>query len=334
MEHLPTSRYIEVVNAVLRRETMIAYRRLQEREGQQVFPMPPPSKSYLPALLSPSIVADCAYAANVIAEAIVSPIWSDMDAARSFIEHQKQMTKALSTVRRQFKQNAPQSAQRKQKPSWRRLETNFRETPASDGSVLNGTPTFAPAWYPVGSKTGREPPTSSATLTNENKECGYQFLDEIKSTTALIMAIVGVIHPAQCEIGLSTNSRLADQDEGLKNVFTHWPSCFSAVQVISNRVSPVHLDVGASYGSFDVLATVGKFSGGHIQFPTLSIDVDQRAGSVVAFAAHLLPHSVAEFEGDRVSFAWFLKDAVGSWAGMEPVPWCKTEDVNNVLATA
>lgn len=174
-------------------------------------------------------------------------------------------------------------------------------------------------------------PSTSATLTKDNKVSGYEFLDQLRMTMTLVTAIMSVIHPEQYAAGMRMNGELMKIDE-LKEVFAHWPSCFTAMQVIANRVSPLHLDPGTPYSAFDALATVGNFTGGHIKFPTLPIDIDQRPGSIAAFAGHLLPHEVTEFKGDRVSFAWFLKDAVASWVETAVVPWCRETDVRRSLA--
>ncbi|KAH9829624.1 uncharacterized protein C8Q71DRAFT_863011 [Rhodofomes roseus] len=140
-----------------------------------------------------------------------------------------------------------------------------------------GAPTFAPTWYPIGSPSGK--PTTSATLSRDKQKSRLHFLNEMVETNALMVAILSVIHPEQFQIG-----------------------------VINNRVSPLHTDPGAPYPAFNVIASIGNYTSGHIIFPTLLVDFQQLPGSVLAFCVHMLPHLVEKFIGDCISFAWFMKD--------------------------
>ncbi|TFY52108.1 hypothetical protein EVJ58_g10194, partial [Rhodofomes roseus] len=344
MATLSATDLVRVVAAVMHREFVIACRKLQA-EGEDDIKMPPllPSTDsfYRPDLISASLVADCGYAAALIANA-----FSSVDADRYCARLQESKGTAdpaidrelrrygrcygrsqsaytapctmvdkfgnilawylpniLTHKRQQFSANKPIPGE--SKPSWRRNEQNFIQPPNPAAPL--GAPTFAPAWYPIGSPS--EKPTTSATLSGDKRESGLHFLDEMAETNALMAAILSVIHPEQFQIGVRAHQTLGNA-EPLREVLAHWPSCFTALQVINNRVSPLHTDPGAPYPAFDVIASIGDYTGGHIILPTLPVDFQQPPGSVLAFCARMLPHSVEKFVGDRISFAWFMKDRV------------------------
>lgn len=252
------------------------------------------------------------------------------------------MRTAMATVHKQFRENKPKPSD--SNPTWRRDEKYFKQ-PAEPAAPL-GTPTFAPAWYPHGSPVRIEPssyictiltglqsalPTTSATLTGEKRESSLRFLDEMAETNALISGIMSVIHREQFQIGVRTHEALESAMPELRDVLNHWPSCFTALQVINNRVSPLHADDGSSYAAFDVVASIGDYTGGRLVFPTAPVDFQQAPGSVLAFCGHMLPHTVQKYEGDRISFAWFVKDRVCASAGAPRVSWSTQDRVKDAL---
>ncbi|KAH9831672.1 uncharacterized protein C8Q71DRAFT_881873 [Rhodofomes roseus] len=200
MEGMTTLTYIETVSSVLRWETKLVYRRLLKSDAPMPPPDEYYRPSTLSASMvsecayAASIIAHaCNSSVTVDMDAVrysqrlnrLSDRVSDTDLQLRDFGHdadyaieldlpsvvvdkfgvmlvwylpdvltpwrQRQMQDGLLT-------NSPLSVESKKKASWRRLETNFRE--GCEQALPNGTPTFAPAWYAVGSKIGREPPTT------------------------------------------------------------------------------------------------------------------------------------------------------------------------------
>ena len=131
----------------------------------------------------------------------------------------------------------------------------------------------------------------------------------MQETNALIGGILSVIHNDQFVRGHKTRRTLRNRP-GLEDLLRIWPSPFTAVQVINNRACPKHRDPGSSYSSLDIIATVGDFTGGTLSLADLRLELKQRPGTVTAILGHALHHEVNDWEGDRVSFVWFLKDDV------------------------
>ena len=170
----------------------------------------------------------------------------------------------------------------------------------------------------------------SATLKGACKASGEQFLRDMWDTNALIAGITRCMHNAQFLLGMRVQEDLYDTP-GLSDALDLWPSCFTAMQVIPNRISPEHRDRGGAYNAMDVVATIGDFTGGHLEFPGLGMEFWQTPGSVSGFLGRALRHKVREFQGDRVSFAWFVKDDVWvSQRAPEPM-WAELRALGHFL---
>jgi len=72
------------------------------------------------------------------------------------------------------------------------------------------------------------------------------WLEAMRDTSALIGAILSVIHPELYAGGMATLSALGEREEEMKeyDMFMHlmqsWSSVFSGMSVVSCRESPVH----------------------------------------------------------------------------------------------
>ena len=133
-------------------------------------------------------------------------------------------------------------------------------------------------------------------------------------------AIVSIIHPHQHKQGMDVHEYLVSQ-KTFGEVMKYWPSTFSGFQIINNRVSPPHRDCGAPYSALDALTAIGEYSGGHIRLCNGPFEFLQPPGSVLALSSRIFEHEVTAYEGNRISFAWFVKDAIYQWAKRPQIPW-------------
>lgn len=153
---------------------------------------------------------------------------------------------------------------------------------------------------------------------------GLAFLEDMKETNALISGILSMLHPEQFLLGMKAHDKLSDIPQ-LQEIMELWASSFTAFQVINNRTCPVHTDCGAPYGALDILTAIGDFKGGSIHTPNLPIDFEQPPGSVLALASRVVQHGVQAYEGNRIAFAWFMKDDVLSWANIAQIEWATVQ---------
>jgi hypothetical protein len=107
-----------------------------------------------------------------------------------------------------------------------------------------------------------------------------------------------------------------------------WCTPFSGVSVIANRETIYHRDIGGSPHWNDILITMGKYTGAKFHLPSLNVTFSYEPGTVIAIAGKVLPHSVdAAKDGDRVCFAWFLREDVRSYLDMREGTFCTLDRI-------
>ena len=132
-------------------------------------------------------------------------------------------------------------------------------------------------------------------------------------------AIQGVLNPDLFQAGLNalhTLSMLSEQDgrvvhhEVMMEVLKTWAFPCSALQVICNRCCPTHRDFQGGAENFDILATVGNYTGACFEVPTLGVRFAYEPGTIVVLLSYLLEHGVSEVQGDRITIAGFHRPDV------------------------
>lgn len=106
----------------------------------------------------------------------------------------------------------------------------------------------------------------------------------------------------------STILRLHNISPLTKEWGNKWKSSFSAISIISNRISPPHFDFNGNYAWFDQVVSVGSYEQAEITFPELGATFSYPPGTVIQFCGNLLKHSVGDWDkGDRICYAFFVK---------------------------
>jgi hypothetical protein len=105
-----------------------------------------------------------------------------------------------------------------------------------------------------------------------------------------------------------------------------WPSVYTGMQVIVNRVTPLHRDEGGSPQHYDVLVSTGKHMNTSLKIPELGLSFSYSAGTLVSFCGKILFHEVAGWKGERVCFAHFVKDTVHERLELRRPTWPKVQD--------
>ena len=93
-------------------------------------------------------------------------------------------------------------------------------------------------------------------------------------------------------------------------ILEKWASVFSAVQVIANRETPYHRDNKSRSPWFDILVSLGEYSDSVLEFPAIGLRINYLPGTVVAFCGKVLRHGVPQSKGERICFAYFMRDSV------------------------
>lgn len=152
------------------------------------------------------------------------------------------------------------------------------------------------------------------------------WLDAVSESNAILSAILAVIHPKLYDAGWQTTKRLRDTPEiGPQDVLSRWASVFSGVAVISNRSTPPHRDGSSRFHWYDILATLGRYRNCNLELPGLGISLEYGPGTVVGISGKALEHAVPNFEGDRVCYAYFMRNNVHEWANVPGSDWMYTK---------
>jgi hypothetical protein len=155
-------------------------------------------------------------------------------------------------------------------------------------------------------------------------------LKAIARPAAIASAALRVMHPEQYFAGLRTFSKLGEKAATkdlpqMPETLQYWASVFNTLSIICNRETPDHRDHLSIPECFDILTTVGNYSYGWMRMPSLQLVLKYNSGCMMAFSGRIVRHGVDHVEGDRIAWAWYMRDSVHVYAG---VPSCGWASVN------
>jgi hypothetical protein len=146
--------------------------------------------------------------------------------------------------------------------------------------------------------------------------------------------ILAITHPEQFQAGISilqqvkSNPTLLREPGHFIHVLKTWCVPFTGVSIIANRETLSHRDVGGSPHWYDILATMGNYDHTTFHLPSLHAAFPYRPGTVVAIAGKVIPHSVdAIGDGDRVCFAWFMREDVRKYLDIPEGTLCHGDPI-------
>lgn len=159
-----------------------------------------------------------------------------------------------------------------------------------------------------------------------NSPAALDWLNTISESNAVLSAILGVIHPKLYDAGWQILKRLRDTPEICsQDILSRWASVFSGVAVISNRITPPHRDRNSRKNWYDILVTLGRYRNCDLELPGLGITLEYGPGTVVGISGFVFQHAVPSFEGDRVCYAYFMRNNVHEWAKVPGSDWMHTK---------
>lgn len=131
----------------------------------------------------------------------------------------------------------------------------------------------------------------------------------------LLTACMAIMHPDMYATGREAMVKLGQwasdtNHTEMMSVLPLWPSVFSVVSVMVNRMSPLHTDINGRPQWFDLLVTVGDYADLDIVLPPISRRFLYEPGTAVAFSGRLLQHGVRQIEGDRGVLSFYMRDNV------------------------
>jgi hypothetical protein len=117
-----------------------------------------------------------------------------------------------------------------------------------------------------------------------------------------------VVHP---QLWSANHSAISSLLKDPKIVVPNWPTVYSGMDIIANRVSVEHFDKGGALSFYDHLVNYGQDHDARLCLNDLKGQFVYRPGTSVLFAGKAFKHSVPLWSGgERMVIAHYSKDDV------------------------
>ncbi|KAG1833292.1 hypothetical protein DFJ58DRAFT_670902 [Suillus subalutaceus] len=200
-------------------------------------------------------------------------------------------------------------------------------TPSSENDVLTpGCINLSPAWFHQGHENQSDLEVS-ASLKGPSSE---NILKAIARPAAIATAALRVMHPEQYWAGLQAFASLGEKARSkelpkMSETLQYWATVFNSLTIICNRETPNDQDPSSISKCFDILTSVGNYSNARMSMPSLQLELRYDPGCMIAFSGRIVRHTVHAVEGDRIAWAWYMRDAVHVYAGIPSCGWARLD---------
>ena len=163
--------------------------------------------------------------------------------------------------------------------------------------ALPGTVSFSPCWFNLAQQLSVSTPL--------RRKAGIEYLREDRDSLCILGAALSLIHPIAAEQGLAILDGIAngsihnEATDSLDEARSLWASPFTAFSIISNRETEFHRDGKGFAPFYDLLATVGHYTGGRFEVPGIGLCFKYDPGTMMGICGKVLQHGVPEVDGDR-----------------------------------
>jgi hypothetical protein len=123
------------------------------------------------------------------------------------------------------------------------------------------------------------------------------------------------MHPELYWAGMKTMLKLGmwakeKMDEELLLLIRHWASVYNVATVMCNRSTPPHRDPRCPPEAFDIMTSFGPYGTAFMKIPNFGIKLAYNSGTMVAACCRVARHAVDLNTGDRIMWAWYMRDTV------------------------
>ena len=130
------------------------------------------------------------------------------------------------------------------------------------------------------------------------------------------------MHPDLYTAGINVLKKLHERKTKPENeVLPLWNTPFSGVSIIGNRTTPLHRDMQTRHQWYDLLASVGPYTGASMVLEDVKIVFANPPGSLTAICGSTLRHAVHDFQGERVCYAYFMRESVHASQAVQAPSW-------------
>jgi hypothetical protein len=143
--------------------------------------------------------------------------------------------------------------------------------------------------------------------------------------------LLSLTHPPLYNATLMSLEKLS-QIPAISPFATKWTSFFHGISVISNRITPPHIDLSGSWSCFDLLVSFGSYNKAILKLDDLGLSLDYSPGTVVEFSGNLLTHEVGSWDcGDRICYAYLIKKSIFDYLEISLPDWSYLDRVTKLL---
>lgn len=141
-----------------------------------------------------------------------------------------------------------------------------------------------------------------------------QWLQDIDPVEWLLNAVLQIVHPEMYEASSKAASLLLQE---LDSPLPTWPTVYSCVDIIANRLTPQHVDRGGALSFYDHLISLGESHDARFELDDFKAVFAYQLGTSVLFPGKVLAHSVPEWsQGERLVIAHYAKDNIHDRLGV------------------
>jgi hypothetical protein len=155
----------------------------------------------------------------------------------------------------------------------------------------------------------------------------------IQPTETILNEITALTHRALYKAGFMAVTKIVQNDK-LDKVETHknaeeWPSVYTGIGVIVNRLTTRHRDPGGCPEWYDLLTSCGTHTKAELAIPEVGATFSYSPGTVIEICGKVLSHKVAGWEGgERICMAHYMRNMVHDRLEIDKPIWSR----HNVFA--
>lgn len=157
-----------------------------------------------------------------------------------------------------------------------------------------------------------------------SKPSGLSWMSEILEASAVISGMLRIMHPDQYRMARDM-LWVSRADTALQPVLAKWPSVFTAISIIANRISPLHREQHGDNRFFDILLSCGQYTVASIELQPLGFHIPNGPGTVIGCSGKAIRHGTAESDGTRICVAFYMRTSVQSFLRVRPCQYMVQE---------
>jgi hypothetical protein len=160
-----------------------------------------------------------------------------------------------------------------------------------------------------------------------------KWMAAMSETFTLLGGLTSILNPHVFNAGIKviqaihTMPELVHKGETLPHILAAWSTPFTALSLMNNRNMPVHRDNGLGFTVNDMLITVGPYTNGILELPSLGCRFRYHSGTIASFSGQLLPHAVSA-EGERLCISQYLRELVLQTFDITDDMWTTLEEIS------